>query len=176
MVGVILAIIAAMIVPRLSGRSTVTVQLAGEKVAAMLATYAFRSSLAGQPVGLLRDGDSGLIELWIMDTDPERPDMPPDWRLDRFSKPLLIPDGVVLTEVRIDGQRLMPDAWRVVSAPGAARPRIEMVLLAEQTNDEVTVVLEPRGNSPYLIIAGRTNAIGRAAVDLDREGREKEMW
>jgi len=176
LVAIVLAIIGAMIVPRLAGRSAVTVQLAAERVASMLSTYALRSSLAGQPVSLLRDGDTGLIEVWVLDIDPERPDLPPDWRLDRFSKPMLVPEGVTLTEFRANGERLMPDAWRVVSTPGLPRPRIEMLLTSDEDGSEVTVVLEPRGSAPYLIIAGKTDAIDRVPVDLDREGREKEIW
>ncbi|MBX3354728.1 MAG: type II secretion system protein [Phycisphaeraceae bacterium] len=176
-VAIILAVIGAMVLPRLVGKSSVTAQLGAEQLASMLGTFAFRASLASQPVALMRDGELGTIEVWILDTDPSRPENPPDWRLDRFSRPLQLPEGVVLSEVVVNGQRLMPDAWRVVATPGIPRPLMEFVLASEEAGDEITVVLEPRATAPFFITrSGRTTAIGRTAYDLDREGREKEPW
>lgn len=175
-VSIVLAIIGALIVPRIAGKSAITAQLGAEQMASMLATFAFRSTLADQPVALIRDGDSGAVEVWVLDINPDRPDLPADWRLDRFSKPLRLPDGVSLSDIRIDGQRLMPDAWRIVATPGVPRPRIEVAITTEEEGDEVIVVLEPRVSSPYFIHAGGTTAVGRVSIDLDREGREKELW
>jgi len=175
-VAVILAIVGALVLPRLSGKSVVTAQLAAEQVSSLLGTFAFRSSLAGQPVSLLRDPDFGTIEVWILDIDPNRPDQPPAWRIDRFAKPLTLPEGIALSEVRIDGQRLVPEDWSVIAVPGMPRPRIELVLTSDKESEEITVVLDPRAGAPHRISAGGTTAIGRVPVDLDREGRGKELW
>jgi len=173
-VAVILAVIGAMIVPRLAGQRTFTVQLTGERVAEMLGTFAFRSSLAGQPVALMRNPETAQLEIWVLDMDPEHPDRPAEWRPDRFSRTCVIPDGVAVLEVRANGQRLVPDEWRVIASPGIPRPRLEIVIGDDAT--EITVVLEPRASAPYLTSEGRPQAIGRTPIDLDREGRERELW
>lgn len=173
-VAILLAIIGAMIVPRLSGKPTLTAQLAAEQVSELLATLAFRSSFSAQPVALMRNIDDGALEIWVLDSDPEQPALPPSWRRDRFSRPLRLPDGVALTGVRIDHKQYVPDDWRMICTPGVLRPRIELVVSGEDT--EATVVLEPRSTAPYTIQDGRTTAIGRVTVDLDREGRDRELW
>lgn len=173
-VAIILAVIGALLVPRLAGRETFSTQLAGERTAEMLSTFAFRSSLAGQPVALMRDLDTAQVSIWVLDADPERPDLPAEWRRDRFSRVLDLPEGVSLLEVRVNGQRLVPDEWRIVASPGISRPRIELVV--GNDTSEVTVVLEPRATAAYMLWEGRTDAIGRVPVDLDREGRERLPW
>lgn len=175
-VTIILVIVGAIVIPRMTGKNVVTVQLAAEQASASLAMFAYRSSLAAQPVALRRDPEFGTIEVWVLDADLARPDQPPTWKIDRFAKPLALPSGTVLAEVRIDGQPLETQEWQVVSTPSMPRPRIELVVAAEEGDDEITIVLEPRASAPYIVQAGRTMEIGRVPIDLDREGRGKELW
>lgn len=173
-VAILLAIVGALIVPRLAGKQRLTTQLAAEQVSELLATLAFRSSLSSQPVALMRNIDNGAMEIWVLDGDPEQPALPPEWRFDRFTRPLILPEGVSLSSVRIDQMQLVPDEWRVVCTPGVPRPRIELVVTGDDS--EATVVLETRLSAPYTIQDGRSQAIGRTIVDLDREGRDRELW
>lgn len=175
-VTVILVIVGAMVIPRMTGRSVVTAQLAAEQTASALAMFAYRSSLSAQPVALRRDPEFGTIEVWLLDVDPEQPDQPPRWRLDRFSKPLTLPAGIVLSQVRINEQPLETQEWQVVATPSMPRPRIELVVASEEGDDEIAVILEPRASAPYLAQAGRTTEIVRVPIDLDSQGRAKELW
>ena len=93
MVGVILAIVGAMIIPRLAGSSRTTGQLAVEQVTEALATFAFRDSMTSQQVALMRDGETGHLEVWVKDVDQDHPDAPPDWRPDRFMRSIALPEG-----------------------------------------------------------------------------------
>ncbi|MBM4111835.1 MAG: type II secretion system protein [Phycisphaerae bacterium] len=174
-VAVLLAIIGALLVPRLAGKPRLTTQLAAEQVAELLATLAFRSSLSAQPVALMRGLEDGALEIWVLDMDPERPDLPAAWRRDRFSRPLRLPEGVALTAVRFDEKQYVPDDdWSITCTPGQPRPRIELALSGDAT--EVSVVLEPRASAPFIVQPGSSNEILRTSIDLDREGREREIW
>lgn len=174
MVGVILAIVGAMIIPRLAGSSRTTGQLAVEQVTEALATFAFRDSMTSQQVALMRDGETGHLEVWVKDVDQDHPDAPPDWRPDRFMRSIALPEGIELAELVVGSERLAPDEWWIISAPGMERPRIEMRLTGETT--DVTVVLDATSNSPYVVEGGRSEAILRQRVDLDRAGRDREPW
>ncbi len=173
-VAILLAIVGALLVPRLAGKPTLTAQLAGEQVAELLSTFAFRASLSSQPVALMRHSEDGALAIWVLDTDPERPADPPEWRLDRFSRPLILPEGISVSMVRADTVQLVDDEWTIVATPGIARPRIELVLGNADT--EVSVVLEPRASAPIISRVGDEAPAPRAPVDLDREGRAREIW
>jgi len=175
-VTVLLVIVGTIVIPRMTGKNIVTTQLAAEQTSAALAMFAYRSSLAAQPVALRRDPEFGTIEVWILDTDLAQPDQPPTWHIDRFAKPFALPAGIVLAEVRIDGQPLETQEWQVVSTPSMPRPRIELVVASEEGDDRITIVLEPRASAPYQVKPGSTMEIGRVPIDLDREGRAKELW
>lgn len=170
----LLAMIAAMVVPRVAGIGRREADVAAERLAEVLSMFAFRDIAGAQQTSIWMHPDTGCIELWNLERDPSRPADPPRWVPDRFVTPVRIPAGVELTEVIADGQRMVGDEWRVLSAPGGSRPRIEMRLSAE--GREIQLLLEPSATMPVRMDDGKVVDGGRVAVDLDERGMDREPW
>jgi prepilin-type N-terminal cleavage/methylation domain-containing protein len=170
----LLALVAALVVPRLAGMTRREADVAAERLAEILAMFAFRDTAGAQQTAIWMNPDSGCVELWNLESDPTRPSEPPQWRPDRFVQGFRLPVGVELTEVSRDGQRMVGDEWKILSAPGGSRPRIEMRLVAE--GRDVTLLLEPSATAPVRFDNGSMLEGGRVAIDLDETGRDREPW
>lgn len=173
-VSALLALVAAMVVPRLSGMARREGDVAAERLTELLSMFAFRDNAGVQQSAIWMNPDSGCVELWTLEPDPEEPDRPPHWEIDRHVQPVRMPVGVELAEVRADGQMLGGDEWRIVGSPGNQRPRIELRLVAQGL--ESTLVLEPGASVPTRVDNGTLREGVRAPKDLDRMGMDREPW
>jgi len=173
-VAALLAVVAALVVPRLTGMSRREADMAAERLSEVLAMFAFRDATGAQQSAIWLNPESDCVELWNLESDPERPAEPPQWVADRFVQAFRLPPGVELTEVSSDGQRMVGDEWRILSAPGGSRPRIEMRLAAE--GRDIVLLLEPSATSPVRYDDGSLREGGRVAIDLDETGRDREPW
>lgn len=170
----LLALVAAMVVPRLLGLTRREADVAAERLGEILAMFAFRDTAGAQQTAIWMNPDSGCVEVWNLESDPTRPGDPPRWTPDRFVQAFRLPPGVELTEVVSDGQRMVGDEWKILSAPGGSRPRIEMRLAAD--GKEIVLLLEPSATAPVRYDDGTVRDGGRIAVDLDERGRDREPW
>ncbi len=170
----LLAIVASMVVPRLTGMIRREGDLTAERLTELLSMFAFRDNTGSQQCALWMNPDSGCVEIWNMESNPDRPADPPDWVPDRLVQPVRLPTGVELTEVRRDGELLAPEEWRIIGSPSADRPRVEMLLTAE--GFQTLLVLEPGATIPIRIDQGVVKEGGRVAIDLDQQGRDREPW
>jgi prepilin-type N-terminal cleavage/methylation domain-containing protein len=173
-VSALLALVASMVVPRLVGMSRREADVAAERLSEMLSLFAFRDNAGVQQSAIWLNPDTGCVELWNLEPDPERPNEPPEWVPDRFLQPVRMPVGVELAEVRSDGQALGGDEWRIVGAPGGERPRIEMRLIADGFDS--VLVLDRGASTPVRIDNGVVREGGRSAIDLDQRGMDREPW
>ena len=171
----ILAILAAITIPRMVGHEQRTFQLAADEGADLLTMYAQREAMSPKPVGIWHDGARNWIALVVLDFDPARPDEAPDWRIDPFAKPVKLPDNVHQDGVsaRADGEFIDFRRWPVASNPGNPRPGIEIALRADDGTVK-TIVLPAHGIAPYRLEGFRDGV--RVAIDLDAEGRDREDW
>lgn len=170
----LLALVAAMVVPRLVGIARREADVAAERLSEILSMFAFRDTAGAQQTAIWMNPDSGCVELWNLESDPTRPEEPPRWTPDRFVQAFRLPPGVELTEVTSDGQRMVGDEWKILSAPGGSRPRIEMRLAAE--GRDILILLEPSSTSPVRYDDGTVREGGRVAVDLNERGMDREPW
>lgn len=170
----LLALVAALVVPRLAGMTRREADVAAERLSEILAMFAFRDTAGAQQTAIWMNPDSGCVELWNLESDPTRPAEPPQWVADRFVQAFRLPPGVELTEVSSDGQRMVGDEWKILSAPGGSRPRIEMRLAA--AGRDIVLLLEPSATAPVRYDDGTMREGGRVAIDLDMTGRDREPW
>ena len=129
---VMLAILAATIVPRM-----VVVQRQREEKAVLdvedlLRMYAFRNSAGTQQIGLYYDGSIREVSLWIYDLNPQNPEGPRIWQEDRLSNPVTLPDGMIIARATADGVDFYDERWTIPTHPDGGRPRIELELVGTE--------------------------------------------
>lgn len=171
-VAVMLAIVAATIVPRFTVANRQIEEKAVLEVEDLLRMYAFRNSAGMQQISLYYDGVAGEMSLWIKDLDPSNPDGPRIWQQDRLSSPVELPEGMTVLEALADGTPMRDDPWKIDTLPDGSRPHIELVLGGNEVS--ATLVLENYTITPVRV--GDRGAVVRDAVDLDAQGSGLEPW
>jgi prepilin-type N-terminal cleavage/methylation domain-containing protein len=175
---VLLSITMAMITPRLLVPRGRALELAAERVADVLTMFAQRESLSGRPVGIWHDAQRNWIVLVSLETDPQRPGEPADWRPDRTVGPAKLPPNVDADRGVIalaDGRPLDFRQWPIAAEPGKPRPRLE-ITITDDEGREKTVILPPHAVAPYLASDERARLAAREPIDLDAAGRWREDW
>src|SRR5262245_48112392 len=86
---VILAIMAAMVVPRLGSSQRREFHLAIDQVSDLLTMYAQRESLGQKIVGLQYAGNE--VRMMVLDYDNSRPGSPATWHTDVYVEPVTLP-------------------------------------------------------------------------------------
>jgi prepilin-type N-terminal cleavage/methylation domain-containing protein len=171
---VILAVAAAMVVPRFSGTARQEADNAIERVEDLLRMFAFRESLGVQQVALWRDPVDGRIHLLTKDAPEPGSDEVPDWRPDRFASPVALPEGLELATLEVDDDSRDPGEWIIPSVPGGERPQIEVRLVGH--GFDTTVTLPSGGTGVVRVDADKPAPVARFPVDLNRQGRGDEPW
>jgi prepilin-type N-terminal cleavage/methylation domain-containing protein len=171
-VAVMLAIVAATIVPRFAVANRQIEEKAVLEVEDLLRMYAFRNSAGPQQISLYYDGVAGEVSLWIKDLDPSNPEGPRVWQQDRLSSPVELPTGMGIVEALADGISMREDPWNIPTLPDGSRPRIELVLAGADVT--ATLVLDNYTVTPVRV--GDKGAVVREQVDLDAQGAGLEPW
>ena len=172
----IVAILAAMTMPRLLNQDRRRLQEATDGVSDLLIMFALRESLSDRPVGIWHDAERNWIVLMMLDRT-EGDDEPAVWQQDHAVKPVKLPlivpvDGV---QAFADGEPIDFGQWPIVTEPGRPRPDVEITL---STDDGLlrTIVLPAHAISPYESETGQELVELRSPIDLDAEGRHREDW
>ena len=171
----ILALLAAMVVPRMSGISRQKGDVAIESAASVLASFAFHDSTGGMPIALSFDGDYRQLELQILEPDPSSGSGRPSWRVHPFTQPFTLPDDVEITSITSDGEPLNPDDFFITTRSAGDRPAIEMTI--ESPGQDAVITLSPYGLAP--VVNRRTDKFPimvRERSDLDDMGLDREDW
>ncbi|MFO0872609.1 MAG: type II secretion system protein [Phycisphaerales bacterium] len=169
----IMAILAAILVPAITGIDRRKARLDADRIEDLLTMYAYRDSTTTQQIRIARDGETGGIGLWVKETDPYRPNEPPEWLPDRFSQPVFL-EAIEIVDVRIDGYRVSADEWSITRVPTQPRPVIEIDVSGPEI--EATLVLDSQGVTPRRLEAGKPNLGTRSVIDLDRLGMSRDEW
>jgi prepilin-type N-terminal cleavage/methylation domain-containing protein len=169
----LLAIMAAMIVPRMLGNDNRTFRLTCEQVADMLTMYAQRESTGSKPIGLSYDPDRHW--LMVLEYDAEDHDSRhADWQHTMMIRPVQLPDFVELVDVRSDGNPLDISTWPLANRPGHARPSISLTL--QGPDRTVTFILPPYAIAPRMTGFERYSSPYPAPVDLNSIGLSRGEW
>ena len=170
----ILVVVSSVVIPRLRGLSKGKADVAIERLSELLSLFAWRDNAGSQQCAIYMNPDSGAVELWTLEPNPNQPMEPAEWMPDRLVHPVLMPEGVELAEVMADGMRMGGNEWRIVGSPTGNRARIEMRVVADGL--DAMVVLEPGAAMPTRVDNGIVVEDQRAARDLDARGMSREPW
>ena len=169
---VMLALLAATIVPRLIVVQRQREDKAILQVADLLRMYAFRNTAGTQQIGLYYNPAESEVSLWIYDLNPSDPEGKRVWQEDRLSSPVTLPDGMLIASASADGLDLYEDAWNIPTHPDGSRPRIELELVG--TEKSATIVLENYTSVPTR--SDNPRAVTRDPIDLDSQGGAFDRW
>ncbi|MBL8763666.1 MAG: prepilin-type N-terminal cleavage/methylation domain-containing protein [Phycisphaerae bacterium] len=180
-VTVMLAVLAAVLLPRAGGREARAERAVVEGVRLLLDAAGQRRVLSGQPVALEYEtrADGGILAVssW---RKPVRSWDPP-WSRDPLIAPVNL-ESLTLTNAQEDGRRLEGAAWRVdLSRSGmtGTRPGLRLILASARSGQRWSVSLEPNAISATCREWGdaEPDPMGDSrAVDLDRTGRREQPW
>jgi prepilin-type N-terminal cleavage/methylation domain-containing protein len=173
----VVAILAALAVPRLLSQDRRHLQAAADGVADLLIMFAQREALSDRPVGIWHDAERNWITLMTLDRAEGQTPQRATWQRDYAVKPVKLPsiiaaDGVLAAT---DGEPIDFRQWPVATEPGRPRPTVEISLI---TNNDLTrtIVLPAHAIAPYESESGLELADLRRPIDLDAEGRHREDW
>ena len=168
---IVIGILAAMIMPRLTGNRNREFKLTVDKISDVMLMFAHRVSTSNQPVGFRYDIDAKQFELLIkFEDEGER-----YWGLDPLATPIKLPKWIESDSVYVyaDGELTDTTQWPITAIPGEARPLIEVVVNWEDNNANISLPSHAMG--PNIM----SNDIGTELlmpIDLDDEGRGREEW
>lgn len=174
---IVMSIIMAITLPRLSNTDGRKLQNAADELADMLTMFAHHAATEHRPIAIWHDYQRNWIVLLVMDIDPATPNDPPQWQIDRFVQPIKLPDSVDRTTVfgMQDGEAVDFQRWPIATKPGQPRTEIQ-ISFTDNTGLTKTLLLKGHSLTPVqLDNAAETSAI-RLAIDLDATGRRQEDW
>jgi len=171
----ILALLAAVLVPSFSGIDRRRAQVAVDELEGLLSTYAYRDALGGQPIALWRDPENGAVMLLVLELDESDPDAHADWVADRFTQPVVLPVDLEIVDVFIDRRRQNAYDWILTRVPGQPRPSLELDLLGPD-DLAITLLITPTSLAATRLEDGRSRTALREAVDLDAIGADRQRW
>ena len=131
-VTVLMAMLAIVMVSRLTGAANREFDLASERVSDLLLMFAMRSEFADEPVGILLDPDRNSLRLVVR--RGERGEFNDGWEFDNSVQEIRLPHFIEGTsmEFSADGDSVDPSDRPLTNLPGQPRPRIEVTM---QSND-----------------------------------------
>jgi prepilin-type N-terminal cleavage/methylation domain-containing protein len=173
----ILALLATLTVPRVTGMARREFDLTADRVADLLMMFAHRDSLGQKPVGIMYDESRRALMLVVLDIDDPEQRHTASWQLDPYVDPVKLPDIVDPQSLvaTADGEVAYIAEYPLSHTPGEARPTIEISFQSYDGAYHTSLVLHP-----YDVAPRRTDrsaqAQARQPVDLDAAGRSREEW
>ncbi len=174
---VILAIVATMAIPRLTGNEKRAFRHTIEQVADLLTMYAQREQLGQKVVGIYHDRQQNWLRLMVLDHDEDMPlRNQASWRDDRYVQPVKLPPFMQSHDVifLVDGREYDAGEWPLSTEIGQARPQIEIILRGP--NDTARIAMSPHGVAPMIVSEQLNMGVLRSSIDLNRAGRGREDW
>jgi prepilin-type N-terminal cleavage/methylation domain-containing protein len=180
-VTVLMAMLAIVLVSRLTGAANREFDLASDRVGDLLLMFAMRSEFADEPVGILLDPERNSLRLVIR--RGERGEFNDGWEPDASVKEIRLPDFIEGTSMEFSAGRdsVDPSDRPLTTLPGQPRPRIEIAMHSTDYRHPRSVRFILPGNAwrPIRIDSLRDeqiDALSRTPVDLDKTGSWQEDW
>jgi prepilin-type N-terminal cleavage/methylation domain-containing protein len=172
-----LALLATITVPRMTGMARREFELATDRVADLLMMFAHRDNLGQKPVGLMYDESRRALMLVVLDIDDPEQRNTATWQIDPYVDPVRLPDIVDPDSlvVTADGEVAYIADYPLSHTPGEARPTIEVSFQSRDGAYHTTLVLHPYDVAPRRLDRS-AQAQARMPVDLDAAGRSREEW
>jgi len=173
----IIAILAALALPRLAGMQRREFDVFVEKLSDMLMMFAQRDNMSTQSVGLLLHEDSRTLRMQLLMPNEEDNSLEPSWQIDTFVDPIRIPEFISLDELSFyqDGREIDITEWPLTSPADGQRPEITISINSRE--HEARLRLSPHSPMPQRIDEQtRRRFDPREPIDLDREGLDIDPW
>jgi prepilin-type N-terminal cleavage/methylation domain-containing protein len=173
----ILAIMATLAVPRMTGNEKRHFRLAVEQTADLLTMYGQRQNLGQKVIGLSYDRTRHSLQLMVLDTPDGLSGQTAHWRADTYVKPVRLPAFILDEDVQVvaNGQIIDIGEYPLSSEIGQERPWIELHLRG--AGEHAMIALPPYGVSPVIHSSFMpSTGVMRSKYDLDSVGRGREDW
>lgn len=172
----ILVVFASITVPRLFGNQSREFEVFLEHMSDLLMMFAQRDNLSTQAVGIVMDKEREQIYLQLLIPNEEDNSLPPIWTLDKYVRPVAIPEFIGLEGVRFyeDGREIDITDWPLTSPANGQRPDVQVVI--ESREHSATLQLTPHDVLPKRLGEGTAVDEIRVPIDLDEEGRDRDPW
>ncbi len=174
----IIAIMAAMIVPRITRTTKSEHDLVIDRMMDLLSLYAFREATSSQQVALWQDPETRWFTLLVaernLDAGGESRNSRAEWFADRRLQPVALPDGMELADLIVDGLDVVGTDWVIATVPGGGRPAIEMHLVSPVL--DTTLRLDANSVTPVRIDTGSRAPATRQPRDMTQYGTRGEVW
>ena len=176
-----MAMLAIVLVSRLTGAANREFDLASERVSDLLLMFAMRSEFADEPVGILLDPERNSLRLVVR--RGERGEFNDGWEYDTSVQEIRLPTFIEGTsmEFSADGDSVDPADRPLTNLPGQPRPRIEVSMQSTDYRNprSVQFILPSNSWRPIRMDSIRNESIetiSRTPVDLDKSGSWQEDW
>ncbi|HCA39542.1 MAG TPA: hypothetical protein DEO92_07685 [Phycisphaerales bacterium] len=180
-VTVMMAMLAVVLVSRLTGGRSREFDLATEQVSDLMLMYAIRSEFADEPVGISMDPERNSLQLVIR--RGERDEFNDGWQPDRSVREVRLPEflPVQAMEFLVEGDWVDPSDKPITNLPGQPRPSLEVTLQSDDPRNprSVRLTLNSCSLRPLKQDSMRNepnSSVPRTAIDLDTSGRWQEDW
>ncbi len=180
-VTVLMAMLAVVLVSRLTGGRSREFDLATEQVSDLMLMYAIRSEFADEPVGISMDLERNSLQLVIR--RGERDEFNDGWQPDRSVREVRLPEflPVQAMEFLVKGDWVDPSDKPITNLPGQPRPSLEVTLQSDDPRNprSVRLTLNSCSLRPLKQDSMRNepnSSVPRTAIDLDTSGRWQEDW
>ncbi len=180
-VTVMMAMLAVVLVSRLTGGRSREFDLATEQVSDLMLMYAIRSEFADEPVGISMDPERNSLQLVIR--RGERDEFNDGWQPDRSVREVRLPEflPVQAMEFLVKGDWVDPSDKPITNLPGQPRPSLEVTLQSDDPRNprSVRLTLNSCSLRPLKQDSMRNepnSSVPRTAIDLDTSGRWQEDW
>jgi len=174
---VILAILAAIVIPRFTRTERRQFGRVVEQVSDLLIVYAQRDRLSRMPVGLYYDSEEQWLTVVLLD-DPDAPGTDEfGWRRDPTISPVKMPEEVNEIAAYENGEFIDIATWPLTNRNDQTRPKIELEI--DTDRHYAVLTLEPHAVAPRVRYGDsniRQPPSPRDPIDLDRGGRNREQW
>ena len=180
-VTVLMAMLAVVLVSRLTGGRSREFDLATEQVSDLMLMYAIRSEFADEPVGISMEPERNSLQLVIR--RGERDEFNDGWQPDRSVREVRLPEflPVQAMEFLVKGDWVDPSDKPITNLPGQPRPSLEVTLQSDDPRNprSVRLTLNSCSLRPLKQDSMRNepnSSVPRTAIDLDTSGRWQEDW
>jgi prepilin-type N-terminal cleavage/methylation domain-containing protein len=173
---VLIAIMAALAVPRMSGNEQREFKIAVDQVSDLLTMYAQRQNLGQKMIGIYHDRYRNSLDLVVLDTDGDPANHSASWRPDTYVKPVILPRFMLENDVAIsvDGDAVDASEYPITCEIGQERPWLEIAMRGG--GERALISLAPYGVAPTLSASFASAGVQRTKYDLDGAGRSREDW
>ena len=175
---VIIAMMAAVTVPRLTGTREKQFRQTIDEIADLMTMYAQRDALSPKPIGIFHDLEDRVLSLVTLELIDPLNSTSAEWRVDAHVTPVAIPDFIKPDNIMAyeDGQPVGITQIPMMNTPGKTRTAITVVVAYDDYN--VELYLPPHAVSPIVtgLYDNEDFVNPRESEDLDDLGRSREDW